>query len=103
MSNLGDVWRNLSTMPWMTSERLGTQADDLRAGLEVAKWGAFRHSTTLGRRPRRFKTVCSDSAAQPVPRPLPAPPSLVDSSQGGGQRSGARESGRRSRRPHSKS
>jgi hypothetical protein len=36
------------------------QADDLRAGLEVAKWRAFCHSTRLGRRPASLKPVLSD-------------------------------------------
>jgi hypothetical protein len=42
------------------------QADGLRTGFEVAKWGAFCHSTTAGNRPARFKTVSSDSAADAI-------------------------------------
>jgi hypothetical protein len=63
------VGKTLGVGGYETAAHLtGAQADDLRAGLEVAKWGAFCHSTTVGRRPTRFKTVCSDSAAMSSPR-----------------------------------
>ncbi|MCV2891318.1 hypothetical protein OE747_23620 [Ruegeria sp. XHP0148] len=37
------------------------QADDLWAGLEIAKRGSFCHGWTLQNRPARLKPVCFDS------------------------------------------
>ena len=40
------------------------QADDLRAGFEIAKWGAFCHPVRLRNHPARLKPVLSDSARE---------------------------------------
>ncbi|MBO6803640.1 MAG: hypothetical protein JJ893_10295 [Thalassospira sp.] len=41
------------------------QADDLRAGFEVAEWGAFGHPAKLRNHPARLKPVSSDNAYPP--------------------------------------
>ena len=40
------------------------RADDLRAGFEIAKWGAFCHPVRLRNHPARLKLVLSDNALQ---------------------------------------
>lgn len=37
-----------------------SQADDLRAGFEIPKWGAFCHAEMPGVRPANLTTVSSD-------------------------------------------
>jgi hypothetical protein len=43
------------------------QANDFRAGFEVAEWRMFCHQARLQSRPARFKQVYSDSAVPPKP------------------------------------
>ena len=45
------------------------QADDLGAGLEIAKRRSFGHGRKLRNRPARLKQICSDNAHRLLTRP----------------------------------
>ena len=40
------------------------KADDLRAGFEIAKWGAFCHPLSLRNHPTLLKQSCSDKTSR---------------------------------------
>lgn len=53
---------DVSEREWKANLHHHRQADDLRAGLEVAKWRSFGHRWTVRNRPTRLKPDSFDSA-----------------------------------------
>lgn len=52
---------DVSERKWEADVEHYRQADDLRARLKVAEWGAFGHPATLRDRPARLKQSSSDN------------------------------------------